>query len=140
MKMKQTSDVPSVVLNEDFQSIKATNMMFGEKRGNKSLQVNQINTLQKIMFARACNNRLFMDSEEISSLIREPKIFDTLHVSHQQKYFIDLSLSQLLFNAKVVPLLQCEHLDEYYIEKVGFASLCEFRSKMGFKFVNVKFL
>ncbi len=28
---------------------------------------------------------------------------------------------------------------EYYLEKVGFASLLEFRSKMGFKLFGIKF-
>ena len=74
--------MPSVLPFDDIKAIKANNMMFGEKRCNKSLQVTKINTLQKIMFARPCNNRLFMESEEINNLIREPKVFDTLHVSH----------------------------------------------------------
>lgn len=39
-----------------------------------------------------------------------------------------------------MPLLQCEHLSEYFLGEVGFASLCEFRSKMGFKFLGVKFM
>ena len=50
-----------------------------------------------------------------------------------------MSVSQLLLQNKIVPILESEGLAEYVIRKVGFASLIEFRSKMGFKFSKVEY-
>ena len=51
----------------------------------------------------------------------------------------DMSVSQLLLQNKIVPVLEHEGLAEYVIRNVGFASLIEFRSKMGFKFYGVEY-
>ena len=53
--------------------------------------------------------------------------------------YSDLSMSQLLLQNKIVPVLEHEGLAEYVIRNVGFASLIEFRSKMGFKFNRVEY-
>ena len=50
-----------------------------------------------------------------------------------------MSMSSLLLQNKIVPILESEGLAEYVIHNVGFASLIEFRSKMGFKFSRVKY-
>ena len=100
--------------------------------GKVEVQLQVINPLQKIMFARACNFRLFLESEEISSLLNEPQKMQQLTTHNVSS---DLLLSELLFSNKHVPLLQTEPLTEYTLKKVSFASLCEFRSKMGFKYL-----
>ena len=68
-----------------------TTFTFGDKRSN--LQIAEINTLQKVMFARPCNNRLFMGSDEIAKLIKTKQQVEP----PTQKYFSDLQLHQLLF-------------------------------------------
>ena len=40
---------------------------------------------------------------------------------------------------RIVPILEREGLAEYDIRNVGFASLIEFRSKLGFKFQRVAY-
>ena len=50
-----------------------------------------------------------------------------------------MSLSELLLNNRFVPILQEDILSEYSVRKVSFASLVEFRSKMGFKFRSVEY-
>ena len=57
----------------------------------------------------------------------------------QQRFWNDLSLSELVLNNRFVPILQEEMLSEYSVRKVSFASLVEFRSKMGFKFRSVEY-
>ena len=48
-------------------------------------------------------------------------------------------MSSLLLQNRIVPILESEGLAEYQIRNVGFASLIEFRSKMGFKFLRVEY-
>lgn len=45
-------------------------MHFGEGKTKDSRQIKTINTLQKLMFARPCNNRLFLESEEIKYVLK----------------------------------------------------------------------
>lgn len=51
----------------------------------------------------------------------------------------DLLLPELLLNNQFVPLLQTINLTEYQIKRVSFSNLCEFRSKMGFKFKKITY-
>ena len=51
----------------------------------------------------------------------------------------DLSVSTLLLQNQFLPILSREGLAEYEIKNVGFGSLIEFRSKMGFKFSRVSY-
>ena len=88
------------------------------------------------MFARACNFRLFLLSEEIGGLLKPPALYTVLP---DHTISCDLRLSDLLFNNKFVPLLQTENLAEYTLNQVSFASLCEFRSKMGFKYLSISY-
>lgn len=91
-----------------------------------------------------------MDSAEIRELLFPSDEAGpvTSFASFQQSYILynmsekqrnDLSLSELLINKRFVPLLQTEGLAEYFVKKVSFASLCEFRSKMGFKYVKIDY-
>ena len=91
------------------------------------------------MFARPCNNRLFLNSYEVAKVLKGSNNVTQIQVQHERSNFSDLSLSELLFNNKFVPLLQCRHLADYQIDNVSFATLCEFRSKMGFKFLGAEF-
>ena len=50
-----------------------------------------------------------------------------------------MSVSSLLLRNSIVPVLESEGLAEYVVRKVGFASLIEFRSKMGFKYSKVEY-
>ena len=54
--------------------------------------------------------------------------------------YCDMSVSSLLLQNKIVPVLEREGLAEYVIHNVGFASLLEFRSKMGFKFYGLEYI
>ena len=51
----------------------------------------------------------------------------------------DISISNLLLQNALIPIFDHEPLTEYVIENAGFASLIEFRSKMGFKFQHVTY-
>ena len=82
-----------------------------------------------------------MQSQEIRDLLGENYMTNQflLKAELQAKYsnWCDMSVSSLLLQNKIVPILESEGLAEYVIRNVGFASLIEFRSKMGFKFSRV---
>ena len=51
----------------------------------------------------------------------------------------NLSFQELIMNNRFVPVLRQESLTEYVVKKANFASLIEFRSKMGFKFKSIEY-
>lgn len=60
-------------------------------------------------------------------------------LAKKTQHWSDMSVSSLLLQNRIVPILEREGLAEYDIRNVGFASLIEFRSKLGFKFQRVAY-
>ena len=51
----------------------------------------------------------------------------------------NLSFKDLIIDNQFVPILRQESITQYVVKKANFASLIEFRSKMGFKFKSIEY-
>ena len=110
----------------------------------------QLNSLQKLMFARPCNYSAFLQHSEIQQLVnfQERLIFEnrvsselvkTLRKEKKLAVNPSFSVEQLFLNGRYMPIFRKEQLSEYRLFRgVSLASqVCEYRSRICFQFRKI---